>query len=96
MDKKFLSALLLIVALSAVLLYVLVISPTIQGYIVNKEDQARESTVQAILGIVDQQGYVAIGDGESSVVLVKYQPQGTQEQLQEDNNAEQIQLSADE
>ncbi len=73
-DKRFTIAVLVIVALGIALLYLTVISPKIQGYVISKETQAQESTVQAILEIVDRQGYIAIGDGESSVVLVQYQP----------------------
>ena len=74
-DKKFIIALLVIVVLAFALLYLTVINPRIQGYVIGKEVQAQENVVNAILQVVEQQGYIAIGDGENSVVLVRYQPQ---------------------
>ena len=82
-DKKFAIAVLIIVVLAVALLYMTVINPRIQGYIISKQAQAQEGVVQAILQIVDQQGYVALGDGENSVVLVRYQPPEAQAQAQE-------------
>ena len=73
-DKKFIIALLIIVALVLVLLFITVVNPQVQGYVVAKQAQAQENVVNSILKIVDQQGYVAIGDGENSIVLVRYQP----------------------
>jgi len=60
--------------LAIALAYVAFIGPKIQGYIVAKQVEAQQNVVNAILDVVDQQGYVAIGDGENSVVLVKYNP----------------------
>jgi len=77
-DKKFGIALSIIIVLAIALLYITVISPKIQGYVIGREAQAQENVVNAILGIVEQQGYVAIGDGENSVVLVKYDPNPAQ------------------
>jgi ABC-type lipoprotein release transport system permease subunit len=74
LDKKFMIAIGIIAILGISLLYVVVIGPKIQEYSNDKKIQAQTETVQAILKIVEQQGYVAIGDGESSVVLVRYQP----------------------
>lgn len=85
-DKKFVIAVSVIVLLGVALLYITVVSPKIQGYVIDKQTQAQENTVNAILQIVDQQGYVAIGDGENSVVLIKYQPpqdQQVQQQAQQ-------------
>ena len=92
-DKKFAIAVSIIVLLAIALLYMAVISPRIQGYIINKQAQAQEGVVQAILQIVDQQGYVALGDGEASVVLVKYQPPEVQAQVQEQNQVELVNQS---
>ena len=73
-DKRFGIALLIIVLLVIALAYVTFIGPKIQGYIVAKQIQAQENVVNTILDVVDKQGYIAIGDGENSVVLVKYDP----------------------
>ena len=75
MDKKFGVAILIIAVLAIALLYVTFIGPSISGYVEDKRIQGQTETVQAILQIVEQQGYVAIGEGEDAVVLVKYQPQ---------------------
>jgi len=64
-----------IVVLALALIYVLLIEPKIQGYVVQKQVNAQEVTVQAIVQIVNQQGYVVLGQGNDSVVLVKYNPE---------------------
>ena len=92
-DKKFTIAISIIVVLAIALLYMTVVSPRIQGYIINKQAQAQEGVVQAILQIIDQQGYVALGDGEDSVVLVKYQPPEAQAQVQEQDQVELVDKS---
>jgi hypothetical protein len=68
-DKRFAIALAIIIVLAVALLYMTVVGPKIDGYVVSKQAQAQENVVNAILQVVDQQGYVAIGDGENSVVL---------------------------
>ncbi|MAG07215.1 hypothetical protein CMI46_00155 [Candidatus Pacearchaeota archaeon] len=78
-EKKFVIALVVIIVLALALVYLTVVSPQIQGYVISKQAQAQENVVNAILNMVDQQGYVAIGDGENSVVLVKYNPEGVQQ-----------------
>ena len=69
-DKKFIVALAVILILAAVLLYVMVIQPSVQGYVVGKQLNAQEGTVRAILQIVDQQGFVVVSDENRSVTLV--------------------------
>ena len=64
-----------IVVLALALIYVLLIEPKIQGYVVQKQVNAQEVTVQAIVQIVNQQGYVVLGQGNDSVVLVKSNPE---------------------
>jgi len=86
-DKKLGIAVLIIVVLAVALLYVLVIGPKIQGYVIAKETIAQENVVNAILSIVEQQGYVAIGQGENAVVLVKYEPNPTQQVVDNSNEA---------
>ena len=74
-DRRLAIALFIIVVLAVALLYLTVISPKIEGYVISRELQAQENVVNTILEIVNQQGYVAIGEGENSVVLVKYVPE---------------------
>tara|TARA_Y100000310_G_scaffold345731_1_gene468968 strand:+ start:3604 stop:3888 length:285 start_codon:yes stop_codon:yes gene_type:complete len=92
-DKKFMIAMLVIVGLALALVYITVVSPKIQGYVVGKQAQAQENVVNAILEIVDQQGYVAIGDGEDSVVLVKYNPEGGVQQADTSGSSEVTEMS---
>ena len=73
-DTKFLVALIIIIVLAVALLYFTLVGPKIQGYIIAKQVQAQETVVNSILEIVDRQGYISIGNGENSIVLVKYQP----------------------
>jgi predicted Abi (CAAX) family protease len=72
-DRKFLIALIIIVVLALALLYVALIGPKVQGYVVNKQIEAQQSTVDAIVSVVNQQGYVVLGEGEGQVILVPYQ-----------------------
>jgi len=74
-DKKMVIATIAIVVLALALIYVLLIEPKIQGYVVQKQVNAQEVTVQAIVQIVNQQGYVVLGQGNDSVVLVKSNPE---------------------
>ena len=87
-DKKFVIALIVIVVLALALSYVVFIGPKIQGYLINKQTRAQENVVKTIVQIVDQQGYVVLGDGNDSVVLIKYQPPAQQQPQQELSNQE--------
>ncbi|MBS3073136.1 hypothetical protein J4477_04855 [Candidatus Pacearchaeota archaeon] len=77
-DKKFLIAVVIIAILALVLVYVLLIGPKVQGYVVQKQISAQEVAVQTIIEIVNQQGYVVLGQGNDSVVLVRYNPEQNQ------------------
>lgn len=79
-DRKFLIAVGIIVVLALVLAYVTLIAPGIQGYIVKKQIDAQTITIQSIIQVVNQQGYVVLPDGNSSIVLVKYQQSAQQGQ----------------
>ncbi|MEK6873225.1 MAG: hypothetical protein AABW91_00080 [Nanoarchaeota archaeon] len=74
-DKKFLIAMVVIVVLALVLLYVLLIGPKIQGYVVQRQIDAQQVAVQTIVQVVNQQGYVVLGQGNDSIILVKYNPE---------------------
>ncbi|MFA6022751.1 MAG: hypothetical protein WC781_01545 [Candidatus Pacearchaeota archaeon] len=78
MDKKFAVAIGIIVVLALVLVYVLFIGPTIQGFVVQKQVAAQKIAVQTIMQVVNQQGYVVLGEGNDTMILVRYQqPQST-------------------
>jgi len=72
-DKKFAIAVFIIVVLAFILLYFVVVGPRIEGYVINKQINAQQSAVNAIIQVVEQQGYVVLGDEENQIVLVKYQ-----------------------
>ncbi len=81
-DTKFLVALIIIVVLAIALLYFTLVGPKLQGYIIAKQVQAQENIVNSILDLVNRQGYVSIGNGENSVILIKYQPPEQQQNTQ--------------
>jgi len=82
-DRRFAIAVGIIVVLAVALLYFVIVGPKIQGYIIAKQAQAQENVVNSLLQIVEQQGYVAIGEGENQVVLVRYDPNLAQQQAQD-------------
>lgn len=69
-DKKLLIALVVIAILSVLLIYVLLIGPTLQNYLVKKELSAQQEVVKTIIQIVNDQGYVVLNEGNNSVVLI--------------------------
>jgi len=78
-DKKFTLALIVIVLLVLALVYILLVAPSLQGFLINQEITAKQDAVKTIMQIVDQQGYVVLTDNNESVVLVKYEvPAGGQ------------------
>jgi len=85
-DKKFAIALIVIVVLVLVLVYLTLLGPKIQGYVVQEQIEAQQVAVNAIIQIVNQQGYVVLGQGDNAVVLVR-SPQ-LEQQLQQTQPAE--------
>lgn len=69
-DKKFAVALGIIVLLAIVLLYVLVLAPRLQGYVVNKQVDAQKILIKSMMDAANQQGYITLNDGETEVVLI--------------------------
>ena len=69
-DKRLVIAVVIILILIAVLLYVLLIGPSIQGYVVQKQVNAQENVIKAIIDVVEQQGSISLTDGNRSVVLI--------------------------
>ncbi len=73
-DKKLIIAWSIAVILALVIVYLVFVGPSIQGYIVKKQIDAQQAAVNTIIQVVNQQGYVVLNDGSNqSVVLVKYQ-----------------------
>lgn len=70
-DKKFAIAMGIIIILVLVLLYVLLIGPKLQGYVVTKQVEGYNVAVQQITQQATQQGYVVLGTQEEPVVLVR-------------------------
>ena len=69
-DRKFKVAVFIIVILALALLYLTVIGPELQGFFVEKQVEAQQAAVGAIVQIVAQQGYVVLGNDTASIVLV--------------------------
>jgi hypothetical protein len=74
-DKKFLFAVLIILVLGGILIYITVVSPKIQGYIVQKQVQVQQDLIKSMIIAANQQGYITLQDGNDTLVLVKYIPQ---------------------
>ena len=72
-DKKFAIMLGIIVLLSLALLYLLLIGPSIQGYVVNRQIEAQDLVISVIVQTVNQQGYVVLNTEQGQMILVPYQ-----------------------
>jgi len=69
-----------ILILLSVILYSFVLKPWINGYVINKQIQAKDATLNAILYQIQQQGYTQIADSEgNTITLVPYNIQQAQE-----------------
>ena len=71
----FILTLVVLLVLIVVVVYFFLAKPTINGYIVEKQIEARDITLFAILDQVQQQGYAQITFGNQSLILVPYNPQ---------------------
>lgn len=69
-DKKFAVALGIIVLLVVALLYVLVVSPKFQGYMINKQVDAQKVLIKSMIDAANQNGFITLNDGEREVVLI--------------------------
>ncbi|MFA5019974.1 MAG: hypothetical protein WC533_02650 [Candidatus Pacearchaeota archaeon] len=74
-DKKLLIAIGIIIILAVALVYVTLIGPSLQGYIINKQLTAQEVVVKTIINQAETNGYVQLTDGERTIVLINYQPE---------------------
>jgi len=72
-DRKFKIAVLFILVLAIALLYITVIGPSVQGIFVDKQIEAQQAAVGAIIQVIGQQGYVVLGNETNSIVLVDQQ-----------------------
>jgi len=69
----------IIIVLLLVIVYFLIARPQLQGYVIRKQIEAQQTAIQTILQIVQQQGYIQIGQGNNSVILVPFNPNQAQE-----------------
>ena len=75
-----LSLVIIIMLLVAIILYGLVILPSFNNHILEKQIQAQQLTIGAILEQVQQQGYVQLFDAEgNTIVLVPFQEENISE-----------------
>ena len=66
----------LVVLLAAVLVYLFVVQPAIQGYNIQRQSEGVQIAVSAILTQLQQQGFVQIPLGENqTLILVQWTPQ---------------------
>ena len=73
----------IILVLLSVILYSFVLKPSINGYIVNKQIEVKDATLNTILYQIQQQGYAQISDTEgNTIVLVPYNVQQMQADAQ--------------
>jgi len=73
----------IILILLSVILYSFVLKPSINGYVINKQIQAKDATLNTILLQIQQQGFAQISDTEgNTVVLVPYNVQQVQADVQ--------------
>jgi len=71
----------IILILLAVIAYLFVIRPSISGYIVQKQIEAKDMTLNTLLIQIQQQGYAQITDTEgNAIILVPYNAQQAQQQ----------------
>ena len=80
---------LITLVLVAVMCYIFVLKPSINGYVVNKQVQAQDATLNTILYQIQQQGYAQIGDTQgNTITLIPYVPQAQVQQVQANAQAE--------
>lgn len=62
------------------MMYAFLIKPGIDGYVVNKQLDAKDIVLSAMLAQIEQQGYTQISDAEgNTIVLIPYVPEQPQE-----------------
>ena len=63
-----------IVILLIILAYFLVLQPKVQEYIIQKQIEAKDVTLMAIVSQIQQNGYAQINFGNQTLMLVPYVP----------------------
>ena len=66
--------LIIIILLLGILAYIFLIYPKFNGYIINKQIEAQNILVTNMLYQLQQQGFVQLGVGNQTVVLIPYNP----------------------
>lgn len=72
--QLFVFTLVVTLILVLVLIYIMLVRPGFNGYVVNKQLEARDLTLIAILNQVQQQGFAQISFGNQTLLLVPYNP----------------------
>ena len=83
MDNRNFRGLFYITLFLAVILFILLayfffVKPKFQGYVVDKQMEAKDLTLIAIANQINQQGYAQISYGNQSLILVPYNPNQAQ------------------
>ena len=63
-----------VIVLALLVVYALIIKPSINGFAVKLQNEGVTYTLDAIVSQVQQNGYVQIPVGNQTLVLVPYQP----------------------
>lgn len=70
-DLKFIVALIIIIILSVTLAFILVINPKVQGYVVSRQIDAQRQALEIVVGVANQQGYVALdSENDKTNILI--------------------------
>jgi hypothetical protein len=80
---------LIILVLISFIGYIFVLKPSMNGYVVNKQiqakNQAKDEVLNTILYQIQQQGYTQISDVQgNTIILVPYNPQTQVQQIRAD------------
>ena len=75
LQRWFVFTVLILIIVLVAFAYIVFLKPAIQGYVVEKQIQARDLTLNVLIQQVQQQGYaqITLSDGQS-LVLVPYVP----------------------
>ena len=69
----------IIIILLGIVTYIVFVKPSLNGYIVNKQLEAKDIVLNSLLMQIQQRGYAEIVFGNQSLILVPYQGQTGQE-----------------
>ena len=79
----FVVTLIVALLLAVFLLYTLWIRPSFQGYVIQKQFEAKDLTLMALVSQIQQQGYAQITFGNQTLFLAPFNPQASQQQAQQ-------------